>query len=218
MASVVHYLVANWGELLALAVQHIALVGASVGCAVLAGVPLGVAMHRQPRLAPPLMGVATVLLTVPSIALFGLLVPVFARLGAGIGAAPAVAAVFLYALLPVMRSTLLALRSVDPAVREASRGIGMSGWQRLKLVELPLAMPMIVSGIRGAVVMNIGVMTIASVVGAGGLGVVILRSIGQSNMPRLLIGAALVSLLAIVADLLLRRLQRTLTPEGTRKT
>ncbi|MEM5433709.1 ABC transporter permease [Paraburkholderia diazotrophica] len=212
------YLSANWPELLQLTLQHAWLVSLAVGCAIIAGVPLGVLMSRWEWLAAPLLGIATVILTLPSIALFGLMIPVFSRFGEGIGAVPAITAVFLYSLLPIMRNTYLALHNVEASIKEAGIGIGMTRWQRLRLVELPLAVPVILGGVRTAVVMNIGVMTIAAVIGAGGLGTLILRAISQSSMMKLLVGAVLVSILAIVADLLLQLLQRVLTPKGVQET
>lgn len=178
--------------------------------------PLGVLMTRFTWLAGPLQGAATVMLTIPSIALFGLLMPVYSVFGQGLGPLPAITAVFLYSLLPILRNTYLALTGVEAGIREAGKGIGMTFWQRLRMVDIPLAVPVILAGVRTAVVMNIGVMTIAAVIGAGGLGVLILTSISQSNMPMLVVGAVLVSLLAIVADLLLQWLQRILTPKGLR--
>ncbi|ABB06596.1 ABC transporter permease [Burkholderia lata] len=216
--SVFDYLASSWPELLQLTLQHIWLVGIAVGCAIVAGVPLGILINRHDWLAGPLLGIATIVLTLPSIALFGLMIPFFSRFGQGIGAAPAITAVFLYSLLPIMRNTYLALHNVDAGIKEAGTGIGMTSWQRLRLVDLPLAVPVILAGVRTAVVMNIGVMTIAAVVGAGGLGTLILRAIGQSSMMKLLVGAVLVSLLAIVADRLLQMLQRALTPKGVQKT
>ena len=216
--SVFDYLASNWLELLQLTLQHLYLVGIAVGIAIVVGVPLGIVINRHEWLAGPLLGLATVVLTLPSIALFGLMIPLFSRFGEGIGPLPAITAVFLYSLLPIMRNTYLALRSVDPGIREAGTGIGMTAWQRLRLVELPLAVPVVLAGVRTAVVMNIGVMTIAAVIGAGGLGTLILRAIGQSSMMKLLVGAVIVSLLAIVADLLLQVLQRALTPKGVQKT
>ncbi|WP_322047599.1 ABC transporter permease [Paraburkholderia sp. J67] len=216
--SVFDYLASSWPDLLQLTLQHIYLVGIAVGCAIIAGVPLGVLINRHEWLAGPLLGVATIVLTLPSIALFGLMIPFFSRFGQGIGAVPAITAVFLYSLLPIMRNTYLALRNVDAGIKEAGTGIGMTSWQRLRLVDLPLAVPVILAGVRTAVVMNIGVMTIAAVIGAGGLGTLILRAIGQSSMMKLLIGAVLVSILAIVADLFLQWLQRALTPKGVQKT
>lgn len=204
--------------MLQLTLQHVWLVAIAVGCAIVAGVPLGILINRHDWLAGPLLGIATLVLTLPSIALFGLMIPFFSRFGQGIGAAPAITAVFLYSLLPIMRNTYLALHNVDAGIKEAGTGIGMTSWQRLRLVDLPLAVPVILAGVRTAVVMNIGVMTIAAVIGAGGLGTLILRAIGQSSMMKLLVGAVLVSLLAIVADRLLQMLQRALTPKGVQKT
>ena len=176
--------------------------------------PLGILMTRFPWLAGPLQGLATVVLTLPAIALFGLLLPFYSQFGQGLGPLPAVTAVFLYSLLPILRNTYLALTSVEPGIREAGKGIGMSFWQRLRMVDLPIAVPVILAGVRTAVVMNIGVMTIAATIGAGGLGVLILTAIGRSDMATLFVGAVLVSLLAIVADLFLQWLQKTLTPRG----
>ncbi|WP_322055890.1 ABC transporter permease [Burkholderia cenocepacia] len=216
--SVFDYLASSWPELLQLTLQHVWLVAIAVGCAIVAGVPLGILINRHEWLAGPLLGIATLVLTLPSIALFGLMIPFFSRFGQGIGAVPAITAVFLYSLLPIMRNTYLALHNVDAGIKEAGTGIGMTSWQRLRLVDLPLAVPVILAGVRTAVVMNIGVMTIAAVIGAGGLGTLILRAIGQSSMMKLLVGAVLVSLLAIVADRLLQMLQRALTPKGVQKT
>ena len=207
----------DWAQVLQLTWQHIMLVGVAVGLAIIVGVPLGILMTRFPAVAGPLQASATVLLTIPSIALFGLLLPFYSRFGQGLGPLPAITAVFLYSLLPIMRNTYLALTNVEPGIREAARGIGMTFGQRLRMVELPIAVPVILAGVRTAVVMNIGVMTIAATIGAGGLGVLILTSISRSDMSMLLVGAVLVSLLAIAADLLLQALQRSLTPEGLLK-
>ncbi|MGY4524050.1 ABC transporter permease [Pseudomonas sp. UBA4617] len=206
----------DWAQVLQLTWQHIMLVGVAVGLAILVGVPLGILMTRFPAVAGPVQASATVLLTIPSIALFGLLLPFYSKFGQGLGPLPAITAVFLYSLLPILRNTYLALTNVEPGIREAARGIGMTFGQRLRMVELPIAVPVILAGVRTAVVMNIGVMTIAATIGAGGLGVLILTSISRSDMSMLLVGAVLVSLLAIVADLLLQTLQRALTPEGLR--
>jgi len=206
----------DWAQVLQLTWQHIMLVGIAVSLAILVGVPLGILMTRFPAGAGPLQASATVLLTIPSIALFGLLLPFYSKFGQGLGPLPAITAVFLYSLLPILRNTYLALTNVEPGIREAARGIGMTFGQRLRMVELPIAVPVILAGVRTAVVMNIGVMTIAATIGAGGLGVLILTSISRSDMSMLLVGAVLVSLLAIIADLLLQTLQRALTPEGLR--
>lgn len=207
----------DWAQVLQLTGQHVMLVGIAVSLAILVGVPVGIVMTRFPVLAGPLQASATVLLTIPSIALFGLLLPFYSKFGQGLGPLPAITAVFLYSLLPILRNTYLALTSVEPGIREAARGIGMTFGQRLRMVELPIAVPVILAGVRTAVVMNIGVMTIAATIGAGGLGVLILTSISRSDMSMLVVGAVLVSLLAIIADLLLQWLQRSLTPKGLLK-
>ncbi|XLM21564.1 ABC transporter permease, partial [Chromobacterium piscinae] len=166
--------------------------------------------------ADAVLSLATLLLTIPAIALFGLMIPLFSLIGHGIGAVPAITAAFLYSLLPIVRNTHTALTQVDPGVREAGRGIGLTFWQRLRWVELPLAVPVIFAGIRTAVVLNIGVMAIAAIVGAGGLGTLILHGISQSDIRKLIAGALAVSLLAIAMDWLLLRAQRALTPKGIR--
>lgn len=206
----------DWSQVGQLTLEHLMLVSIAVGLAIAVGVPLGVLMTRFRWLAGPLQGAATVVLTIPSIALFGLMLPLYSKIGQGLGPLPAITAVFLYSLLPILRNTYLALTNVEPGIREAGKGIGMTFWQRLRMVDIPIAVPVILAGVRTAVVMNIGVMTIAATIGAGGLGVLILTSISRSDMSMLLVGAVLVSLLAIIADLLLQTLQRALTPEGLR--
>ena len=208
--EVLSYALDNLDVILALTGEHVAIVLAAVGGAVLTGVPLGVAIAQRPALAGPVLGIAGVVTTIPSIALFGLLLPILAVIGQGIGALPAIIAVFLYAQLPIVRNTYTALVGVDPALREAARGMGMTRRQRLRQVELPLATPVILAGVRTAVVANIGVAAVAAYVGGGGLGTLISRGISQSDPRQLVTGAVAVSLLAIVADLGLLWLQRRL--------
>ncbi|WP_028534537.1 ABC transporter permease [Paludibacterium yongneupense] len=217
LKQVLGYIGHNMPYILGLARQHLMLVGIAVGLAVLIGVPLGMMIIRFRTLATGVLGFATVLLTIPAIALFGLMIPVFSMIGQGIGAVPAISAAFLYSLLPIVRSTYTALTDISPGVREAGLGIGLSSWQRLRWVELPLAVPVIFSGIRTAVILNISVMAIASIIGAGGLGTLILHGISQSDIRMLLTGAVMVSLLAIGMDWVLLQLQGVLTPKGIRK-
>lgn len=212
----IHYIIDNVSYLAGLTFQHLWLVLLAVGLAIITGVPLGILITRHRWLAPPILGVATILLTIPSIALFGLMIPLFSLIGQGIGALPAVTAVFLYSLLPIVRNTYTALDSLPPGLREAGRGIGMTFWQRLRWVEVPMAVPVIFGGIRTAVVMNIGVMAIAAVIGAGGLGLLLLNGISGSDIRMLIAGALMICLLAIVLDWLLHRLQILLTPKGIR--
>ncbi|WP_283148461.1 ABC transporter permease [Silvimonas soli] len=210
------YVLHNLPFILGLTRQHLQLVGIAVALAVLLGVPVGILIVRFKWLAGVVLSLATIVLTIPAIALFGLMIPLFSMIGQGIGAFPAITAAFLYSLLPIVRNTHTALTNLDPGVREAGRGIGLTFWQRLKWVELPLAVPIIFGGIRTAVVLNIGVMAIAAIVGAGGLGTLILHGIGQSDIRKLIAGAVIVSLLAVVMDQVLLRLQRVLTPKGIR--
>ena len=215
--NIFQYLQSDWPNILELTLQHLKLVGIAVSLAIAIGVPLGILIVRVRWLAGPLMGLATIVLTLPSIALFGLMIPLFSKFGAGIGPLPAITAVFLYSLLPIMRNTYLALENIEAGIKEAGIGIGMTFWQRLRMVDLPLAVPVILGGVRTAVVMNIGVMAIAAIIGAGGLGVLILHAISQSNMQNLVVGAVMISVLAIIADTLLQRLQKILTPKGVQK-
>lgn len=212
----IHYMIDNWSYLATLTWQHLWLVLLAVGLAIVIGVPLGVIIVRHKWLATPVLGLTTLLLTVPSIALFGLMIPLFSLIGQGIGALPAITAVFLYSLLPIVRNTFIALDSLPPGLREAGRGIGMTFWQRLRWVEIPMALPVIFGGIRTAVVMNVGVMAIAAVIGAGGLGLQLLDGIGGSDVRMLIAGALMICLLAIFLDWLLHRLQLALTPRGIR--
>ena len=211
-----HYIMNNWNNLLALTWQHPWLVLVAVGFAIIVGVPLGILIVRFKWLATPVLGIATIVLTIPTIALFGLMIPLFSLIGQGIGALPAITAVFLYSLLPIVRNTHTALENLPPGLREAGRGIGMTFWQRLRWVEIPMALPVIFGGIRTAVVMNVGVMAIAAVIGAGGLGLQLLDGISGSDVRMLIAGALMICLLAIVLDWLLHRLQLALTPKGIR--
>ncbi|MEG3127276.1 osmoprotectant ABC transporter permease OsmW [Pantoea cypripedii] len=211
-----HYIVDNWDTLLALTWQHTWLVLVAVGFAIVVGVPLGILIVRFKWLATPVLGIATIVLTIPTIALFGLMIPLFSLIGQGIGALPAITAVFLYSLLPIVRNTHTALENLPPGLREAGRGIGMTFWQRLRWVEIPMALPVIFGGIRTAVVMNVGVMAIAAVIGAGGLGLQLLDGISGSDVRMLIAGALMICVLAIVLDWLLHRLQSALTPKGIR--
>jgi osmoprotectant transport system permease protein len=153
-------------------------------------------------------------MTIPSIALFGALIPLLSKIHQGIGYLPAVIAAMLYAQLPIIRNTYTAIRNVDPALRSAAIGMGMSTPQRLARVEIPIALPVIIAGIRVAVVINIGVTAIAAYIGAGGLGTFISRGISQTDIRQLITGALALGLLAIVADYGLLWLQQRLTPKG----
>ena len=193
-------------------VQHILIVGVAVSLAILTGVPIGIAITLNRRAADLVLYIAAIVVTIPSIALFGLMIPVLSLIGQGVGYLPAVIAVLLYSQLPIIRNTYTAISNVDPALREAARGLGMTPFQRLSRVEIPLAIPVVMAGVRIAVVMNIGITAIAAYIGAGGLGVFISRGISQTDPRQLITGAVMVSILAIVSDYALLWVQKRLTP------
>ncbi|AKD54348.1 ABC transporter permease/substrate-binding protein [Spirosoma radiotolerans] len=190
-------------KLLEQTLTHIGLTFVSLLVALLIGVPLGIFISRQTRLASGVLGVAGVLQTVPSVALLGFLIPVL-----GIGVGPALVALFLYALLPIIRNTYVGITEVSPLIKEAATGVGMTRNQVLTKVELPLALPVIFAGVRTATVINVGVATLAAYVAAGGLGEFIFSGIALSNVNMMLAGAIPAALLAVGFDFGLARLQR----------
>ncbi|MEP7208898.1 MAG: ABC transporter permease [Casimicrobiaceae bacterium] len=196
--------------------EHLSIVGVAVALAVVTGVPIGIAITQSKRAADIVLYIAAMIMTIPSIALFGIMIPILSKIGQGIGYVPAVIAVLLYSQLPIIRNTYTAITNVDPALREAARGMGMGPLQRLSQVEIPIAIPVIMAGVRIAVVINIGITAIATYIGAGGLGAFISRGISQTDPRQLVTGALAVSLLAIAADYALLWLQHRLTPRGLR--
>ena len=211
--NLLDFLVNNRGEFLSLTLEHLILVALSTGIAVLVGVPLGILLTRRPRLGPPVLGAANVFQTIPSLALFGLLIPI--PLIGGVGARTAIVALILYALLPIIRNTYAGIQGVDPAVREAGRGMGMTDLQLLSMVEIPLAFGVILAGIRVATVISVGVATIAAAIGAGGLGEFIFRGVSMVNNTLILAGAIPAAIMALAADFLIGRLERRFTPAPT---
>jgi osmoprotectant transport system permease protein len=191
-------------------VEHIWLVAITMALAVAIGVPLGILVARRPWLSKPILGTANVAETIPSLALLGFLLPV-----PWIGARAdrlAVTALTLYALLPIIRNTAAGILGVDPAVREAARGMGMTDRQILYRVELPLSFSTLLAGVRVATVLTIGIATIAAAVGSGGLGEFIFRGLAMVNDPLILAGAIPAALLALAADFLLGMLERKVRP------
>ena len=193
-------------EILALTGQHVVLVAISTILAAATGIPLGIFLTRRRRLARPILGIAGVVQTIPSLALFGFLLPL--PVIGGIGARTAIVALLVYAMLPVLRNTYAGILSVDPAIVEAATGLGMTARQRLWWVELPLALPVVLAGVRIATVVSIGLATIAAAIGAGGLGVLIYRGIAIVDNRQILAGAVPAALLALAADGLLGILER----------
>jgi osmoprotectant transport system permease protein len=206
-----HFFLQHHEEILELTLEHLWLVGISTLLAVVIGIPLGIVSAHWPAWNRPVLGSANVIQTIPSLALFGFLLPV-----PWIGARAdrlAILALTLYALLPVIRNTFTGIRGVDPAVVEAGRGMGMTGGQLLFQVQLPLAISVILAGVRVAVVVSVGLATIAAAIGAGGLGELIFRGLAMVNNQLILAGAVPAAVLALIADFGLGWLERALRPQ-----
>ena len=204
--NLVRFYLDNSREVIGLVGQHLLLVLTSTAIAVTIGVPLGILLTRRPAWRGPVLGLANVFQTIPSLALFGFLIPL-PFLG-GIGARTAIVALVLYALLPIVRNTYVGISGIDPAVREAARGMGMTDGELLRLVELPLSAGVILAGIRVATVVGVGTATIAAAIGAGGLGVYIFRGVAVVDNTLILAGAVPAALLALGADALLGMFER----------
>jgi osmoprotectant transport system permease protein len=194
-------------EILSLSLQHLRLVGITIAIAVALALPAAVLLARRPAARRWVLGFANIAQTVPSLALFGFLLPLI-----GIGEHTAILALSLYALLPILRSTLTGIMGVDPSVRESAMAMGMTPRQILWQVELPLAVPSIVAGLRIATVTTIGTATIAAFIGAGGLGVFLVRGIAMMDKQALLAGALPAAAMALLADEGLEWIERRLSP------
>jgi osmoprotectant transport system permease protein len=208
--NVWQFILQNHTEVLELTAEHLWLVGASIALAVLIGIPLGIVITRWPVWRKPVLGGANIIQTIPSLALFGFLLP-----APWIGARAdrlAILALTLYALLPLIRNTYTGIRGVDRAVVEAGRGMGMTDGQLLWQVELPLALGVIIAGVRVAAVISIGLATIAAAIGAGGLGEYIFRGLAMVNNQVILAGAIPAAALAILTDVSLGWLEKRLAP------
>ncbi len=204
------FILQNRAEVADLTLEHLWLVGVSTFFAVLIGIPLGILITRRPLLNKPILGAANVIQTIPSLALFGFLLP-----APWIGERPerlAILALTLYALLPLIRNTYAGIKGVDRAIVEAARGMGMTNRQLLWQVELPLALGVIIAGVRVATVISVGLATIAAAIGAGGLGEYIFRGLAMVNNQVILAGAIPAALLALLADVSLGWLEKRLTP------
>jgi osmoprotectant transport system permease protein len=211
--SLWEFLAHNRAEVLELALEHLLLVGVSTGIAVLIGVPLGIALTRWQALSKPVLGFANIMQTVPSLALFGFLIPLnlylfHVRVLGGIGARTAIVALVLYALLPIIRNAFTGISGVDPAIREAGKGMGMTDRQLLFQVEIPLALGVIIAGVRVAAVISVGTATIAAAIDAGGLGRYIFRGLRMNDNTLILAGAVPAAAMALAADLLLGWVER----------
>ena len=202
--SLWQFIIEQQEKLLTQVVQHLGLTFLSLILAIIIGVPLGIMIARKRKLSSPVLGVAGILQTIPSIALLGFMIPAF-----GIGAKPAIVALLIYALLPIIRNTYTGITEVSPTVIEAAKAMGMNKSQLLFKVELPLAMPVIIAGIRTAAVINVGVATLASFVAAGGLGEFIFGGISLNNTNMILAGAIPAALLAVLLDQTIALVQKS---------
>ena len=204
------FMLQNHNEVLELTLEHVKLVGISTILAVLIGIPLGILITRRPSLSKPILGGANIIQTIPSLALFGFLLP-----APWIGARAdrlAILALALYALLPLIRNTYAGIQGVDRAIVESGRGMGMTDRQLLFQVELPLALGVIIAGVRVATVISVGLATIAAAIGAGGLGEYIFRGLAMVNNQVILAGAIPAAVMALLADLSLGWLEKRLSP------
>lgn len=197
-----NYLASNFGYILQLTGQHLVLTLAALFFSLLLALPVGVLIVRKPRLQGPVLGVLGVIYTIPSLSLFVLLIPML-----GLGTVPAVVALVAYAQLLLVRNWVVGLSGLDAAVLEAARVMGMNPWQRFLQVEFPLALPMLLAGIRLAALSSIGIGTIAAFINAGGLGVLLFEGVITANYQKIFAGSLAVSLLAISINYLLRWLE-----------
>jgi osmoprotectant transport system permease protein len=189
--------------------EHILLAGVAMIIAIAIAVPLGIVLTRYKKLAETIIGFTAIIQTIPSLALLGFMLPIF-----GIGKGPAIIALTLYALLPILRNTYTGIRGVNPALVDAGKGMGMTSRQILFMVELPLTLPILMAGIRTATVLTIGVAALATFIGAGGLGDLITRGLNVMDKNLILAGAIPAAILAIIFDLLLKKLEDKVTPKG----
>ncbi|HEX6804311.1 MAG TPA: ABC transporter permease [Terriglobales bacterium] len=205
-----NFLTENRLEVASLALEHLWMVGLSTLFAIAIGIPLGILITRKPRLQKPVIASANIIQTIPSLALFGFLLPA-PWIGDRAGRL-AILALTLYALLPLIRNTYTGIKGIDPAIVQAARGMGLTDRQLLFKVELPLAASVILAGIRIAVVISVGLATIAAAIGAGGLGELIFRGLAMVNNGVILAGAVPAAIIALIADGVLGHLERRLSP------
>lgn len=195
-------------------VRHLLIVFISIPCSIIFSVPIGIYISTRPRLARYVIYIAGILMTIPSLALFGLMVVILAPFNAGIGMVPAIIAITMYSLLPITRNTYTAINNVPYGVIDAAKGMGLSKKQILWKVKLPLSVPVIMAGVRTSVVLGVSVATFASLVGAGGLGYFIFSGISRANLAMVSAGAILVSILGIAVNYLFMWLEILITPKG----
>ena len=212
MVSLFNYMSQHFSQITELLLEHIVMTVIAVGLAIVIGVPLGILISYVKRLSGPIVGVANVIQAVPSMALLGLAIPLL-----GIGTLPAVVMVIIYSLLPIIKNTYIGISGIDPAMVEAARGIGLTRWQVLYKVKLPMALPVIMAGVRISAVTAVGLMTMAAFIGAGGLGYLVFSGIRTVNNLQILAGAIPACILALIVDFLMGIVEKLVTPVSLQK-
>lgn len=210
--TLIDFFINRGGEITKLLFQHLHLTLVAVGFAIVVGIPLGVIIARYKKFAAPIIGVANVIQAIPSLALLGFLIPIL-----GIGSTPAIIMVLLYSLLPIVKNCYTGLVNIDGDLLEAAKGMGMTKRQVLFMVQIPLAMPVIMAGIRISTVTAVGLMTIAAFIGAGGLGDLVFRGVQSVNNNMIVAGALPACILALLMDYLIGKLEQITIPKGMKK-
>jgi osmoprotectant transport system permease protein len=212
MGNFWNYLTANYQQIFSLLGTHLYLSIVSVLIAIVIGIPLGIFISKEPKLSKPIIGITNVIQAVPSLALLGFLIPLI-----GIGSTPAIVMVVLYSLLPIVKNTFTGLTNIDPDILEAAKGIGLTKSQTMRKIQLPLALPMIMAGIRISAVTAVGLMTIAAFIGAGGLGYLVFSGVQTVDNNMILAGAIPACILALLIDFAVGKLESTLSYTGKQK-
>ena len=211
--STFQYFAQNAGQILKYFLEHIQLTGIAVCISLLIGVPLGIMICRLQKLSKLILGLSNVVQAIPSMALLGFLIPIL-----GIGVKPAIVAVILYSLLPIIKNTYTGIRNIDKDIIESATGIGLTKWQILRKIQIPLALPMIMAGVRISAVTAVGLVTIAAFIGAGGLGFLVFSGIRTVNNNQILAGAIPACLLALVVDYIAGLVEKLVTPISIQET
>jgi len=209
VSEYVDFIVQRMDDILLFSAQHLQLSFTAILIAIAIGVPLGIIMMMVPRISPLILGISNAVQAMPSLALMGFMVPLL-----GIGSTPSIVMVIVYALLPIIKNTYTGLTGIDKAIIEAGTGMGMTEFQLMTMVRIPLALPIIMAGIRISAVMAVGYTTLAALIGAGGLGQLIYRGISMVNSKMILAGAVPAMVLALLIDRLFSFLERLVTPKG----
>lgn len=212
ISDTIKFFITHYDDVVQALIEHLYMVAIPLMIAVLIAVPLTILATRMPRLYPWILGFSNAMQTVPSLALLALLI----AMGMGLGLVPTIIALFLYALMPIVRNTYVGINGVSREVKDAAIGMGVTNWQLLWMIELPLALKVIIAGIRTALVGTIGFATLGALIGAGGLGSLIMRGLSMSSNEIVLAGTIPAMLLAFLAEFLMGRLEILLTPRGLR--